>query len=528
MDAMSENKMVPSELSTGPVEKAAKPLPFKDPNFVHSGHGGAVAGKKNRTWKNLKQILASERALPWQLNDPNYFSIDAPPSFKPAKKYSDVSGLLVWARIPLEWASSRDVAEGREDFPGLAGGKGVLVPVVWCLQQSGRESGAVRHPPPSAAESLHGNRAPAPLGRQDRKQLQAVGFLPTALGRPCWPGECLQNSESSVLPPQTSEEPDGILVVKMEEEERACDPDSSLLCGRGYSPDTFRQQFRQFGYQDSPGPREALSRLRELCCQWLRPEVHSKEQILELLVLEQFLAILPEELQAWVRAHQPANGEEAVTVLEDVQREFGRQADQVFLVGQRTDLIAEKLVPWEIPQELPSSELKPVKQQLQWASGELHSLRQNDEDTKTINVKTASRQKTPSGIELCCDVSNTLHVNASKSFTCGETCEQNGRFERRQGNPSQKKQHKCDECGKVFSQSSALILHQRIHSGEKPYACDACEKAFSRSAILIQHRRTHTGEKPFKCHECGKAFSQSSNLFRHRKRHTREKASSIS
>ncbi|XP_026983542.1 INO80 complex subunit C isoform X1 [Sagmatias obliquidens] len=106
MEGVSENKMVPSDFSTGPLEKAAKPLPFKDPNFVisvssnpcfrleHSGHGGAAAGKKNRTWKNLKQILASERALPWQLNDPNYFSIDAPPSFKPAKKYSDVSGLL--------------------------------------------------------------------------------------------------------------------------------------------------------------------------------------------------------------------------------------------------------------------------------------------------------------------------------------------------------------------------------------------------------------------------------------------------
>ncbi|KAM6217855.1 INO80 complex subunit C [Rhynchocyon petersi] len=94
MEAMSENKLVPSDFSTGPVERTTKPLLFKDPNFVHSGHGGAVAGKKNRTWKNLKQILASERALPWQLNDPNYFSIDAPPSFKPAKKYSDVSGLL--------------------------------------------------------------------------------------------------------------------------------------------------------------------------------------------------------------------------------------------------------------------------------------------------------------------------------------------------------------------------------------------------------------------------------------------------
>ncbi|KAL1773767.1 INO80 complex subunit C [Sigmodon hispidus] len=93
IEAMSENKMASSEFSSGPVEKAAKPLPFKDPNFMHSGHGGAAAGKKNRTWKNLKQILAAERALPWQLNDPNYFSIDAPPSFKPAKKYSDVSGL---------------------------------------------------------------------------------------------------------------------------------------------------------------------------------------------------------------------------------------------------------------------------------------------------------------------------------------------------------------------------------------------------------------------------------------------------
>lgn len=34
MEAMSENKMVPSDYSTGPMEKAAKPLPFKDPNFV--------------------------------------------------------------------------------------------------------------------------------------------------------------------------------------------------------------------------------------------------------------------------------------------------------------------------------------------------------------------------------------------------------------------------------------------------------------------------------------------------------------
>lgn len=75
------------------TEPTAKPLPFKDPSFMHSGIGGAAAGKKNRTWKNLKQILALERTLPWKLNDPNYYSIDALPSLKPSKKYSDISGL---------------------------------------------------------------------------------------------------------------------------------------------------------------------------------------------------------------------------------------------------------------------------------------------------------------------------------------------------------------------------------------------------------------------------------------------------
>lgn len=95
VEAVSEGKAVGVSDAVGPAttEPAAKPLPFKDPIFVHSGIGGAAAGKKNRTWKNLKQILAVERTLPWKINDPNYYSIDAPPSLKPAKKYSDISGL---------------------------------------------------------------------------------------------------------------------------------------------------------------------------------------------------------------------------------------------------------------------------------------------------------------------------------------------------------------------------------------------------------------------------------------------------
>ncbi|XP_003450978.1 INO80 complex subunit C isoform X1 [Oreochromis niloticus] len=96
VETVAEVKAVGSA-DSGPTstitESTVKPPPFKDHTFMHSGIGGAAAGKKNRTWKNLKQILALERTLPWKLNDPNYYNIDAPPSLKPAKKYSDISGL---------------------------------------------------------------------------------------------------------------------------------------------------------------------------------------------------------------------------------------------------------------------------------------------------------------------------------------------------------------------------------------------------------------------------------------------------
>lgn len=93
--------------------------------------------------------------------------------------------------------------------------------------------------------------------------------------------------------------------------------------------ETCRQNFRNFPYPDLAGPRKALNQLRELCLKWLRPEIHSKEQILELLVLEQFLTVLPGEIQARVREQQPESGEEAVVLVEGLQREPRKQRPRV-------------------------------------------------------------------------------------------------------------------------------------------------------------------------------------------------------
>lgn len=85
-----------------------------------------------------------------------------------------------------------------------------------------------------------------------------------------------------------------------------------------YDPEASRQKFRRLQYLEVSGPHETLSQLWELCLQWLRPEVHTKKQILELLVLEQFLTILPEEVRTWVNLQHPKNSKEVVTLIEDV------------------------------------------------------------------------------------------------------------------------------------------------------------------------------------------------------------------
>uniref|UniRef100_G1Q7Z5 Zinc finger protein 446 n=1 Tax=Myotis lucifugus TaxID=59463 RepID=G1Q7Z5_MYOLU len=104
-------------------------------------------------------------------------------------------------------------------------------------------------------------------------------------------------------------------------------------------PEAARLRFRGFRYREVAGPREALAQLRGLCRQWLRPELHSKEQLLELLVLEQFLGALPPEIQAWVQGQGPGSPEEAAALVEGLQRDPGQ------LLGWITAQVLKRAVP---------------------------------------------------------------------------------------------------------------------------------------------------------------------------------------
>lgn len=112
------------------------------------------------------------------------------------------------------------------------------------------------------------------------------------------------------------------MIIKIEENELApwdlkplLNPQPPVLApGLGRDP---QQRFRSFQYEEAAGPREALAQLRELCWQWLWPEARSKEQVLELLVQEQFLVTPPPDTQVWVESQCSKTGEETVVLVED-------------------------------------------------------------------------------------------------------------------------------------------------------------------------------------------------------------------
>ncbi|CAH6786719.1 Zscan10 [Phodopus roborovskii] len=149
--------------------------------------------------------------------------------------------------------------------------------------------------------------------------------------------------------------------VKLEEDDVPGEEDPRRAEARP-RPEVAHQLFRCFQYQEDMGPRASLGRLRELCNHWLRPALHTKKQILELLVLEQFLSILPPHVLSRLQGQPLRDGEEVVQLLEGVPRDCSHVGplDFSFSAGKSASaaiISEEQDTPSQVPSQSPKREL---------------------------------------------------------------------------------------------------------------------------------------------------------------------------